>query len=272
MIKEETSSYTIVYLYDANGAPIAFQVRSNTYNSGVWDFYIYEKNLLGDIVAIYDSNGNKVYTYSYNAWGVVTRTQETSMPTTAYVNALTYRGYYYDWDLELYYLQSRYYDPNTCRFINADGYVSTGQGLTGYNMFAYCGNNPVMRVDPNGERFYSNTMVSLRVDGGSSTVEGDFNINFVIQFSFEKNKEFNILTSPSYANELYKSGLPINRTYEGILIELNAHYIVHKIDVFDLTDRDDLADMGSYQRDANAQAWEFLGYVYITIYKFLWEE
>lgn len=50
----------------------------------------------------------------------------------------------------MYYLQSRYYDPNTCRFINADGYVSTGQGILGNNMFAYCGNNPVMGYDPTG--------------------------------------------------------------------------------------------------------------------------
>ncbi len=51
----------------------------------------------------------------------------------------------------MYYLQSRYYDSKICRFINADSYVSTGQGLTGYNMFAYCGNNPVNRIDPSGE-------------------------------------------------------------------------------------------------------------------------
>ncbi len=73
------------------------------------------------------------------------------MNTTATKNPFKYRGYYYDVNLGLYYLQSRYYDQNTGRFINADGYVSTGQGLTGYNMFAYCGNNPVMRADPNGE-------------------------------------------------------------------------------------------------------------------------
>ena len=59
-------------------------------------------------------------------------------------------GYYYDSDLGFYYLQSRYYDPGVKRFINADGYVSTGQGLLGYNMFAYCGNNPVMYTDPSG--------------------------------------------------------------------------------------------------------------------------
>ena len=65
-------------------------------------------------------------------------------------NPFTYRGYYYDYDLELYYLQTRYYDPVVGRFINADSYVSTGQGLIGNNMFAYCNNNPVMYVDPTG--------------------------------------------------------------------------------------------------------------------------
>ena len=50
----------------------------------------------------------------------------------------------------MYYLQSRYYSPNWGRFINADGYVSTGQGLLGNNMFVYCGNNPINRHDPKG--------------------------------------------------------------------------------------------------------------------------
>ena len=66
-------------------------------------------------------------------------------------NKLKYRGYYYDDQLQMYYLQTRYYDSAIGRFINADGYVSTGQGVLENNMFAYCGNNPVMRVDPTGE-------------------------------------------------------------------------------------------------------------------------
>ena len=67
-----------------------------------------------------------------------------------YNGIFRYRGYYYDSETRLYYLQSRYYDPEVCRFINADSYTSTGQGFTGYNMFAYCGNNPVNYVDPTG--------------------------------------------------------------------------------------------------------------------------
>ena len=71
----------------------------------------------------------------------------------AEANPLRYRGYYYDRETEFYYLNSRYYDPKTGRFINADSYVSTGQGIMGYNMFAYCGNNPVNRSDTEG-RFW----------------------------------------------------------------------------------------------------------------------
>ena len=67
------------------------------------------------------------------------------------LNPIRYRGYYWDSETNLYYLQSRYYDPTTMRFINADGYFSTGQGTNSHNMFAYCENNPVMYSDPTGE-------------------------------------------------------------------------------------------------------------------------
>ena len=70
-------------------------------------------------------------------------------------NPIRYRGYYYDTESGLYYLNSRYYDPVTGRFVNADGYVSTGQDITGFNMFAYCGNNPVNRADSSGEFWFT---------------------------------------------------------------------------------------------------------------------
>lgn len=153
LIAEETNSQILVYIYDVKGSPIGFKYRGSNYASGTWDTYAYEKNIQGDIVAVYDvSTGTKLISYRYNAWGLCGATYHNSgSTTTATKNPFKYRGYYYDSDLDMYYLQSRYYDPNNCRFINADKYVSTGQGLTGYNMFAYCENNPVMRVDPTGE-------------------------------------------------------------------------------------------------------------------------
>ena len=75
------------------------------------------------------------------------------MTTLGHYNPLRYRGYVYDAETGFYYLNSRYYNPTWGRFINADGFVSTGQGISGDNMFAYCGNNPVNRYDPSGNAF-----------------------------------------------------------------------------------------------------------------------
>ena len=95
--------------------------------------------------------------YIYDSWGNTLSVQNangneiTSPNNMGNLNPFRYRGYYFDTETGLYYLQSRYYDPQTCRFVNADGYVSTGQGLLSHNMFAYCLNNPVNKVDPNGD-------------------------------------------------------------------------------------------------------------------------
>lgn len=69
-------------------------------------------------------------------------------------NPFRYKGYYYDDETGFYSLQSRYYDPEIGRFINADNQLSTGSDFTGMNLFAYCGNNPVMRVDPTGHAWW----------------------------------------------------------------------------------------------------------------------
>ena len=94
-----------------------------------------------------DSTGTTVASYEYDPFGNII----TATGTMAEANPLRYRGYYYDRDTGFYYLNSRYYDPKIGRFINADSYVSTGQGIVGYNMFAYCGNNPVNKSDPMGD-------------------------------------------------------------------------------------------------------------------------
>ena len=101
----------------------------------------------------YDINGTKFVSYTYDAWGNFTTTYHNGgASTTAVNNPFRYRGYYYDSETGLYYLNSRYYDPIAGRFISADSYVSTGQGLIGYNMYAYCNNNPVNMVDFEGTK------------------------------------------------------------------------------------------------------------------------
>jgi RHS repeat-associated protein len=155
LISEEWDGNVLVFLYDASGSPIGMQYRNDNYASGTWDTYYYEKNLQGDIVSVYNTSGTKLVTYTYNAWGYITGTTYSNggANTSARYNPIKYRGYYYDDDLDLYYLATRCYDPETCRFITADSYVSTGRGILGYNRYAYCNNNPVMYIDPTGEIF-----------------------------------------------------------------------------------------------------------------------
>ncbi len=133
---------TLQFTYDASGTPLAVIYNGVT--------YYYHTNLQGDILGIKDGSGNAVVTYAYDAWGVLLSCTGTMADSLGAVNPLRYRGYVYDTETGFYYLQSRYYNPEWGRFINADGLVSTGQGLLGNNMFAYCCNNPVNRTDPSG--------------------------------------------------------------------------------------------------------------------------
>ena len=136
------NSNVLNFFYDGEGRPAYF-----TYNNAT---YYYVTNLQGDVVAILDSNGAVMVNYHYDAYGVLLQTGGTMATTLGILNPLTYRGYVYDHETGLYYLQSRYYNPEIKRFISPDAFVSTGQGLMGYNMFAYCGNNPVNYSDPTG--------------------------------------------------------------------------------------------------------------------------
>ena len=164
IVFEEYNNTLLVYLYDAEGSPIGMQYRREIDNVGVFEEYWFEKNLQGDIVAVYDGEGTKLISYTYDAWGNFTTTYHNGCTesSAANLNPFRYRGYYYDADTGLYYLQSRYYDPVVGRFLNADIYISTGQGLLGCNMFAYCGNGPINQWDPCGEH-PQNTIASDRI-------------------------------------------------------------------------------------------------------------
>ncbi|MDE6659613.1 MAG: RHS repeat-associated core domain-containing protein [Eubacterium sp.] len=111
---------------------------------------------MGDVIAIADKNGDVVAAYKYDAWGkllaidTLHENNETELDI-ANANPLRYRGYYYDNETGYYYLQSRYYDPSICRFINADDIdYATKDVSNGINIFAYCYNNPTNNSDPDG--------------------------------------------------------------------------------------------------------------------------
>ncbi len=136
------------YFYDADGTPSGIRYRNN---GGVVSDYYFVCNWRGDVIQIYNTAGELVSTYDYDAWGNVTA-HETDKDTYGItnINPIRYRGYYYDTETGMYYLKSRYYDPAVKRFLNADGYVATGQSILGNNMFSYCDNNPVNREDSTG--------------------------------------------------------------------------------------------------------------------------
>ena len=118
--------------------------------------YFYVKNLQGDVIRIIDLAGTEVASYVYDAWGnVISITDNNGNAITnpnhiGNLNPFRYRGYYYDTESGFYYLMSRYYDPVTHRFINADGYFQSGGNILDANMHSYCGNNPIMFADPTG--------------------------------------------------------------------------------------------------------------------------
>ena len=143
IISETTYGSTIRYYY-GNGGIVGFRYNGNR--------YYYEKNLMGDIIGIYDESGSKVAGYIYDAWGNCTVQTYGNDARIGEVNPFRYRGYYYDSDIGLYYLKSRYYDAKVGRFINADGieYLGANGDLAAYNLFAYCSDNPIAFIDESG--------------------------------------------------------------------------------------------------------------------------
>ncbi|MCR3905882.1 MAG: RHS repeat-associated core domain-containing protein [Tenericutes bacterium] len=139
---EKTGNDVIYYTYDVDGSILSMNYLG--------DEYFYIKNVQGDIIEIVNGTGNTVAKYRYDAWGNIVY-QWDSVVGIANINPYRYRSYRLDVETGLYYLNARYYNPSIGRFISADSinYLdpSSEQGL---NLYAYCVNNPVMMVDPNG--------------------------------------------------------------------------------------------------------------------------
>ena len=155
------------FIYDESGKPFALKYSTNGTS---FETYYYVLNLQGDVVKLIQANGHVVAQYTYDAWGNVS-----SSGRLAEINPLGYRGYYYDSETGFYYLQSRYYDPENHRFINADTYASTDSGNSiASNMFAYCGNNPIIRSDDDGQFWHIivGAVIGATVGAISAAIQG----------------------------------------------------------------------------------------------------
>jgi RHS repeat-associated protein len=144
VILETNGTDTIHYSYDSSGNLVSMNLNGLE--------YYYVRNGQGDIIALIDANGNEVVSYTCDSWGNVVSIDGSLATTVGVKNPYRYRGYRYDEETKLYYLQSRYYNPEWGRFINADDVkiLSADDELIGNNLFSYCTNDPVNNSDDSG--------------------------------------------------------------------------------------------------------------------------
>lgn len=194
-------------IYDENGIPQGFTCGEATYG--------FARNLQGDVIAMVDMEGNIVMEYSYDPWGNIEYhlndnidTEEEALMITA-LCPLTYRGYNYDFTTGLYYLQSRYYNPEWGRFLNCDdtAILLATQGEThNANLFAYCANNPVNRVDYSG--YYASSLDSSNVTFYISA----FVVCFTYYDAIKTDVDCNLSSDDRYENSK-KGAIRVDLTY-----------------------------------------------------------
>ena len=149
LIVEKIGNNMIYYLRDSAGNLVGFK-----YNNAI---YYYKKNILNDIIGIYDSSGNELVKYKYDSWGNIVKISNSQgndisndSNNIGNINPFRYRSYYYDKETGLYYVYNRYYNPKFCRFISPDIGVSSIGEITGYNLYEYAFCNPISYSDEDG--------------------------------------------------------------------------------------------------------------------------
>ena len=147
----------LIYLYDEMGiVGVLYSL-----NGAALTTYYYRRNPQGDVTAIYTTTGTRIGEYAYDAFGNCTILYGSSNDLVKN-NPILYRGYYYDKETNLYYLNARYYNPQWRRFISPDStsYLDP-ESVNGLNLYCYCYNDPVNYVDPSGNAGISLTVVGL---------------------------------------------------------------------------------------------------------------
>ena len=212
LIHETRGEKSFHYYYDANGCFTAIKYRLTP--DGQDYAYYASHNWRGDVVGLYNGNGELVAKYDYDTWGKVKSVKDASgngiidQNHVGNLNPFRYRGYYYDKETQLYYLMSRYYDPVTHRFLNADGYFQSGNAILDANMNAYCGNNPVNSFDPSGK--WTSDFMQRDIAFNKNTI---FTMNDVLEQLKRETPGFKVTASVDHKN-MYP-GLFVNN-YSGV--------------------------------------------------------
>ena len=216
-------SSALWYFYDADGNPSGIRYKDN---SGTVNDYYFVCNWRGDVVQIYNASGTLVGSYTYDAWGRVNE-NATSADTQniTETNPIRYRGYYYDTETRLYYVNSRYYDPAVKRFLNSDdellSAIST-QTLTDKNYFAYCDNNPITRTDGKGTIWH--IVVGAVIGGALNSIDDVVNVvnTYKSGGSDEEKTKAWVHLGLSFASGAVSGGLAMSGVGPAASISINA--------------------------------------------------
>ena len=164
VIIEKTGDDVLYYIHSDVDGIIGFK-----YNE---DLYYYIKNIHNDIIGMIDSQYNIIAKYKYDSWGNILSIVDADnndvandLTHIANINSFRYRSYYYDKETKLYYLNSRYYNPAWGRFVNADNIINSNNDLLSHNLYIYCSNDPINRVDSQGHGWLSNLWNGIKKIG-----------------------------------------------------------------------------------------------------------
>jgi len=152
LVMEQSGTKTKWFLYDEAGLLIGFSYQ----NGSSINRYFYIRDQLGHILGIVDGTGEVVVRYTYDAWGNILSVTGTLASTIGQENPFRYKGYYYDSETGYYYCQSRYYVPMWCRWLSSDrvSYLDP-ESINGINLYMYCGNNPILGIDEQGNIWWN---------------------------------------------------------------------------------------------------------------------
>ena len=203
IIREVWGGNTLFPLYDVDDSVCGINYNGN--------YYYFAKNLQGDVIAIVDKDAKTVARYSYDAWGVPTVVSDSSGRSIATINPFRYRGYYYDAEIGMYYLQSRYYNPVVGRFINVDDiealeYLDT---LIDLNLFAYAVNCPVLLTDDCGEGWLQNKLKKVISKAKKASSSSLISVGAQKAYSKAKSKVRNAFSNIGdfFQNTVWKKGV-----------------------------------------------------------------